>query len=152
MRATYDPNEQRLSYEGGPRDRLASSRRLALPGPRGRNQHCHTAAAGSPHAAGERSYEDWSSRSTAAMVLSYDPETQEAVICSGGRTPTGSATFASVRRCKFRLGGSRSPRSNASSLPPRDLRWRSTSDAGIRGGCASSRKVLGWTISALTLP
>ena len=27
----------------------------------------------------------------------------------GGRTPTGSATFASVRRCRFRSGGSRSP-------------------------------------------
>ena len=39
MSATYDPNETRLSYEGGPRRRPALSPRLAWLGPRGRNHH-----------------------------------------------------------------------------------------------------------------
>jgi hypothetical protein len=67
----------------------------------------------------------------------------------GPITPTGFATFASVRRCRFRLGGSRSSRSSASSVD--ESFSLAVEFRRIQGGCASSRESWVGTISALTL-
>ena len=88
-------------------------------------------------------------RETVAMALTYDPDTREAVVCSAGaRTPTGSATSARSRRYRSRSDVRHTFRSSGSSPRTRVSPWRSSFDAAIRGGRASSRRFSGGAISA----
>ena len=91
--------------------------------------------------------------STTAMVLKYDPETREAVICSGwGQDADWVRNIGSVRRRGSRLGGSRSHRSSASCPRMRAWPWWPSSGAGIREGCGSFHGSWAGGISVRMLP
>ena len=70
----------------------------------------------------------------------------------GARTPTGSGTSGSVRRCGSSLGGSRSHRSSASFRRMRAWRWRPSSGTGIPDGYGSCRGSWAGEICVRTLP
>ena len=72
---------------------------------------------------------------TVAMVLRYDPDAHEAVICAcGARTPTGCATCAPGGRPGRGSGASRFPRSTGSCPIRRPSTSLSSSAASTHGG------------------